>query len=362
MVQNKIPGVYSNVDASAALKSLSANDYVIGIVAKGAVDDTVSKLTEKAYAPFSFEDAKQRYGEDSNIAKIMGTAIDNGGSKFIVVRVDDATVPATPDYVGALEVLEMEEAVDIVISDTMNPSDFVDIKNHVNNASQNRNERIAIVGYDVNTDITTVTTNAKSVNSPRVLSAYSNPLDKEGNELPGYYTAAAIAGALANESDPSMPMTGVELKGFYGLAKKLKISEMTTLIDAGIIPLESRNGVISIVRCITTYTKDADNNTDITWQEVTTVRISDYVFKDLRSALARKFKRAKQGSGTRDAVKSEVLTRLLKYQELEYIEEVSSNDVSIQINPSNPLQNDVDFNYNVTGPQNIINLTGHLTV
>jgi phage tail sheath gpL-like len=362
MASDKIPGVYSSIDASAALKSLSANDYVIGIIAKGTTDDTTLQLTNKAYAPFSFDDAKSKYGKDSNIVKIMGTAIDNGGAKFIVIRVDDKTIPATPDYPTAFSVSENEEAIDIVVTDSMNPTTFTTIKNSNINASNNRKERIAVVGFDTNIDLATVMTSASSINSARVITAYPNVLDIKGLELPGFYTAAALAGQLAKEQDPSMPMTGVELEGFYGLAKKLKDSEMESLIDAGVVPLEAKNGSIRIVRCVTTYTKDAQGATDITWQEVTTIRISDYIFKDMREGLARKFQRAKQTQDTRDAIRSEVMTRLLTYQELDYIENVGDQDVTININPSNPLKNDVNFKYDVTGPLNIINLTGYLVI
>jgi hypothetical protein len=56
------------------------------------------------------------------------------------------------------------------------------------------------------------------------------------------------------------------------------------------------------------------------------------------------------------------MTRLITYQELEYIENVEDGDVTIAINPSNPLRNDVSFKYDVTGPLNIINLTGYLVI
>lgn len=360
MADYKIPGIYSDIDASAALKSLSANDYVIGIVAQGTADDTTLQLTNKAYAPTSFEDAKLKYGSNSKIIEIMNAAIDNGGKKFIVVRTQ--VTAGNPDYSAALAVLELEEAVDIVVTDAMNSTHFTTIKTHVATASANRKERTAVVGVDVGTDLATVKTNSAAINSNRVFIAYPNPLDASGNEVPGYIAAAAIAGQLAAEADPSMPMTGVELFGFYGLSKKLRDSEMEQLIDSGVIPLETRNGSIRIVRCITTYTKNAQGVTDITWQEATTIRVSDYVFKDMREGLALKFSRSKQNKYTRDSIKSEVLTRLLSYQGLEYIENVSPTDVTIEINPSNPLRNDVKFKYDVTGPVNVIHLTGYLVI
>jgi phage tail sheath gpL-like len=361
MASNKIPGVYSSVDASAALKSISSNQYVIGIIASGTSDDTNIKLTNKAYAPFSFDDAKEKYGSDSNIITLMDTAMENGGTNFIVVRVNDSD-SSNPDYAAALAISELEEAIDIVIIDSVNPTIFSTLKDSINNASADRKERTAVIGFAVGTDNATANSNANALNSNRILAAYPNPLDSLGNEISGIYTAAAIAGQLAAEQNPSMPMTGVEIKGFHGLSKKLKITEMESLIDNGVIPLQTLNGVIRIVRCITTYTKNNIGAVDYTWQEVTTVRISDYIFKDLRNRLSSKFQRAKQSQSTRDAVKSEVMTGLLSYQSLEYIENVTSTDVQIVINPINPLVNDVNFKYDVVGPLNIINLTGYLVI
>jgi phage tail sheath gpL-like len=359
MAEFKIPGVYSEIDASAALRSLSANDYVIGVVAKGGLEGDIN-LVNKAYAPYSFEDAIDKFGKDSNIIKIMDAASVNGATKFIVVRVLEGET--NPDYNAALDILAMEEAVDIVLTDAMDLVTINMVKTHVNNASSSRKERFSVFGYDTNTNISTAITNATSVNSPRMIAAYPNGLNEEGEELPGFITAAALAGQLAGETDPSMPMTGVEIQGFYGLAIKISEAEMESLIDAGIVPLEIRNGTIRIVRCITTYTKDANDAVDITWQEITTIRISDYIFKDLREHLARTFARAKQNADTRDALRSEVVSRLMQYQDQDYLENVVEDDVAIEINPTNPLRSDVKFKYDVTGPLNVIHLTGYLVI
>lgn len=358
MAEFNIPGVYSEIDASAAVQSLSPNDNVIGIVA-----DATSGDTNKAYAPISFDDAKEKYGEDSTIVKLMAVAIKNGGNKFILVRAEKTGAPGSEniDYASALEVLELEEAVNIVITDATNPTSHTEVKNHCYSASLNRNERISFVGFDVNTDQQTVMTSAQGLNSGRMYTFYPNPLDVNGNEVSGIYGAAAIAGQVASETDPSMPMTNVELKGFFGLSKKLKVSEMSALIDAGIIPLEVNNGSITIVRAISTYTKKGSQK-DTTWQELTTTRISDYIFKDLRTRLRSKYARAKQGINTRNSIKSEVLSSLLNYQQLEYIKNVENTDVSIAINPSDPLRNDISFKYGVTGPLNVIHLKGHLQI
>ena len=359
---NQIPGVYSEVDASAAVAGLDANEQVICIIATGTSDDTILELTNKAYVPYSLDDAIEKYGNDSNIVKLMSTTLANGGKRFIIVRVDDVTVPATPDYVKALEIAEYEEAIDIVIFDSTNPLHHTLLKNHNKTTSENRKERIAFVGFAAGTDMATVTTKAKELNTGQVFTFHPNVLDVNGDELSGIYGAAALAGQVAAELDPSMPMTNVQLNGFYGLATKLKDTEMETLIDSGVIPLETRNGVIKIVRCISTYTKNAEGQDDITWQEITTVRITHHIFKDMREMLTNKYSRARQTKDTRDNISSDVLSKLLEYQGLEYIENVVPEDVTIMINPLNPLRNDVDFKYDVTGPLNVIYLTGHLVI
>lgn len=358
MAEFPIPGVYSEIDASAAVQAITPNNAVIGIIGVATSGDI-----NKPYAPTSYDDAVSRYGKDSSVVKLMRTATSNGGNRFIIVRVESNEDGATSDnYALALAELELEEAVNIVITDSTDPIIHLKIKEHCDLASEDRKERIAFVGHATKSEINTVMTAAQTLNSGRVYTSYPNPLDENGEEVSGIFAAAALAGQIAAETDPSMPMTNVGINGFYGLAKKMKESEIVSLIEAGVIPFESINGSITIVRCISTYTKDADGQTDITWQEITTTRISDYIFKDLRTRLRRQFARAKQNQATRDAIRSEVITSLLEYQNLEYLENVNAEEVIISVNPANPLRNDVVFPYDVTGPVNVIHLKGFLKI
>ena len=358
MAEYNIPGVYSEIDASAAVSSPGNTQNVIGIVAKG---DTGTD--NQAYAPASFNDAEARYGKGTNIANLMEIAMRNGASKFIIVKVaEDGGTPGEFLYEDALAVLALEEAVNIVLTDIEDSTGHEILKAHCLEASANRKERIAIIGNAVSADMSSVNTGAGTLNSGRVFSVYPNPLDASGDEISGIYAAAALAGQIAAETDPSMPMTNVELKGFFGLSKKLTDDEMNTMILAGVIPLESNNGKITVVRAVSTYTKDEEGNNDITWQELTTTTISDFIFKDLRSRLSKKYGRAKQNQKTRDALKSEMMSGLFDYERLEYLEEVQANDASVAVNPANPTRNDIRFKYNVVTPLNVIHLTGHLVL
>lgn len=356
MAEYNIPGIYSEVDASAAVTTGADNANVIGIVAT-----STSGEFNKAYAPFSYDDAVTRYGADSNIVKLMAVASRNGGSKFITVRAEETLDVA--DYDAALKILALEEAVNIVIFDSTDKIEHDKLRQHCVASADNGNERIAFVGHAVGVAKAVVETNAKALNSGRVYTAFPNLLDSNGDEVDGIFVAAALAGAVAKEKDPALPMTGVRLEGFYGVAEKLEVLSVDQLIVSGVIPLKSNSGVITIVRAVSTYTKNGAAMADITWQELTTQRISDYVMKDMRARLASKYSRSKNTISTRNSIKSDVVTALLEYEASEYIEDVDSkNDASINVNPNDPTRSDVKFKYDVVSPLNVIKLTGHLVI
>lgn len=349
-----IPGVYSKIDASAAVQSSNNNAKTIAILAKAN-----SGEDNKPYAPISFRDAENVFGEDSIIIDLMRVSILNGGSKFILVKVAEGVDGA--DYGAALDALFLEEAVQIVITDTMIEEDLEKIKQHCIDATNNRKERIAILGVPKNTSILDVKQLGEKLNTGRVYISYPNVLDSNGDEMDGIYNAAALAGIISSQTDVALPITNVEVKGFFGLKTKLRDTEMEDLINSGIIPLESRNGITRIVRAVSTYTKDSEGRPDKVWQELTTNTITDFVFSDLRDRLNRKFSRAKNNQRTRDAIRTEVLNALINYQDLEYIGNVEADDVSVSVNPNNGDRVDITFIYRVLTPLNIIHLTGHLT-
>ena len=92
--------------------------------------------------------------------------------------------------------------------------------------------------------------------------------------LPGAYTAAAVAGLLAS-FPPHISLTNKVLP-VDGLETKFDATELTQLLLARVVPIESRQG-FHIVRGITTSTNTA-------WKQITTRRIVDYAKFGVRSA------------------------------------------------------------------------------
>ena len=58
--------------------------------------------------------------------------------------------------------------------------------------------------------------------------------------------AAAVAGAIAGESDPALPLGGAELKAWTALEARYGDSEIDPLVRAGVTPWRRR--AVSVVR------------------------------------------------------------------------------------------------------------------
>jgi hypothetical protein len=187
------------------------------------------------------------------------------------------------DYRAGLDRL-LNENAHIIVAAGQDESFGDDLAAHCRVASSDtiRRDRIAIVGSGPNaTDETVAALSGHNLNSDRLIftapgiiaqdSAATPPVDVE---LPGAYTAAAIAGLLSSLS-PHVSLTNKVLD-VGGLSIRYSSAEVAQLLQSRILPLEVRQGV-RIVRGITTSTNTA-------WTQITTRRIVDYAKFGVRSA------------------------------------------------------------------------------
>jgi hypothetical protein len=96
-------------------------------------------------------------------------------------------------------------------------------------------------------------------------------------ELSGSYTAAAVAGLLSGLAPEDSPTNKV-LAGVKDLAQRFSYGQLESLIDGGVLVLESRQG-IRVVRGITTEMAD-----DGPFRQITTRRITDFAKAGIRQA------------------------------------------------------------------------------
>ena len=256
-------------------------------------------------------------------------------------------------YKAAFSVLEAAEDIAVVVCDSGELTVQQALRDSVKAASEARRERIAVVGGKAGENATALVQRAEGLNSERVV--LTAPVGEGG----GAAVAAAVAGAIAGESDPAIPLGGAELKGVDGLEARYGDTEIDTLVRGGVTPVEQAAGVVSVVRGVTTRTKTGEA-ADATWRELTTIRIVDDVIPTVRDALRARFRRAKNTEQSRGAIRSQVVLELENKLAREII--TGYGEVSVEADADNPTVCLVDFSFTVAHGLNQIWLSAHITV
>ena len=181
---------------------------------------------------------------------------------------------------------------------------------------------------------------------------------RTGRALSGLTAAAAVAGAIAAQSDPALPLSGAELTGLNGLSQQYNDNDIDLLVRGGVTPLESVAGVVSVVRGITTRTTTGESP-DTTWRELSTILIVDDVIPSIRESLRAKFRRAKNTEQSRGAIRSQVVLELESKLSREII--TGYEHVTVSADTENPTVCLVEFSFTVAHGLNQIWLTASIT-
>ena len=347
------PGVYSSYDASSVTRR-SQGSRAIGIAAKAAKGTVGEVVTVTGY-----ESGRAVFGEDSEgggMTGLLRLLYENGASEVKAVRVAESGTVS--DYTAAFRALAESDSARIVVTDSALTEVHQALRSHVETASENRRERIAIVGGSGET-VSAMLTHAAALNSERMVLVGPDALDEGGSRRSAVLGAAALAGRLAAERDPALPVNGVSLRGLGGAAVSLTESEIDSLVRGGVTPLDSLGGVLSPIRGITTRTKTGEVS-DATWRELSTILIVDDVIPALRESLRSKFLRSKNTARNRGAIRSQVIVELERKVEAEIIE--GYGEVAVRASGDDPTVCEVEFPFAVAHGLNQIYLTAHITV
>ena len=346
--------MYSTYDVSAAYSGGKA-DKIIGVVAKATEGTPLEEVTLTGYSA-----ALEAFGEDAPGSPGMTTVLEllfaNGAGTVKAVAVAESA--AASDYEAALAVLSLDESVQILVCDSPEVEVHQKLRDAAIAASENRRERIGVVGGQ-GKNPSQLVEHAEALNSERMVLVGPDVLSSAGETLSGVFAAAAVAGAIASQRDPAIPLNGVELKGLGGLQETYDDSDIDLLVRGGVLPLESVSGVVSPVRGITTRTTTG-GAADATWRELTTILIVDNVIPAIRSALRSKFTRVKNTAQTRSAIRSQVIVELENKLAAEIID--SYGDVTAEPSADDPTVCAVTFCFTVAHGLNQIYLTAHITV
>ena len=349
------PGVYSSYDASSVVSARAAAKTIgaAAIAAKGTANEAVL-IT-------SYEEGRSVFGEDAAGTQGMSTLLRmlflNGAGAVKAAAVGKAAGGAA-DYASAFAALSEEEDVGIVVCDSAEVSVHQSLKTSVENASNARRERIAVVGGAAET-VAQMVEHAKSINSERMVLVGPDAALEDGTEASAVLAAAAAAGVIAGSSDASVPINGAALAGLGGVSKRLSDSEIDQLVRGGVTPIECVGGVCSPVRGITTRTSTG-GAADTTWRELTTILIVDEVIPTIRNALRARFARSKNTAQSRGAIRSQVVLELEEMKSREIVD--GYGEVKVSALESDATVCLVEFSFAVAHGLNRIYLTAHITV
>ncbi len=340
VTEHQRPGVYSVYDASSAVSG-SRGGKAAGVA---AVCTGAGITAGKVYDITSIDQAEAAFGAGEVITGLVRLLTQGGAGRVYAVPVTDAD-----GYEAAFEALEKVENVAVVVCDSIDAAVQQKLKVSVTAASAARRERLAVVGGEAGETAAELVSRASGLNCERVVLAAPG----------GIQAAAALAGAICGESDPALPMGGVELKGLADPGQAWTDDEIDTLVLGGVTPLETQGGVVSVVRGSTTRTKTGSAN-DATWRELTTVRVVDDVIPTLRGALRAKFSRAKNTEQGRGAIRSQVIVELENKLRQEII--AGYDGVAVSAMADDPTVCLVEFKFTVAHGLNQIWLSAHITV
>lgn len=345
------PGVYSSYDASTLVRGSGGHQIVglaaINSVAAAGVPITVTSY-EAAVSTFGSQEGKQ------DMAELIRVALLNGAAAVVAVPVANEE-----GYEAAFAALGSVENIRVMLCDSTQLAVQQALRDSVLSASAARRERIAVVGGAAGEEVTALVERAKGLNCERVVLVAPSSVDGEDAAVDGLSTAAAVAGAIASQSDPAIPLGGAELLGLKGLSQQYSDNDIDLLVRGGVTPVESVNGQVSVVRGITTRTSSGEVE-DTTWRELSTILIVDDVIPTLRDSLRSKFRRAKNTAQSRGAIRTQVVLELENKMSREII--TGYDQVTVSAHSEDPTVCVVEFTFTVAHGLNQIWLTAHIVI
>ncbi len=334
------PGVYSVYEASSLSAAASGGSAAV-IVAEAGSGAGTGPFRWTSYSRAAADVGACRLSELARLALKNGAGVVYG-------------VPAGSDYEAAFAEAAKLEGVGVVVCGSTDLAVQKKLKESVVACAAARRERIAVVAGAEGETADQLVERAAALNSERMVLVGPNAAGGDGAAC-----AAALAGTIAGQTDPALPLSGAELKGLDGLGAEYDDDAVDQLIRGGVTPLESVNGAMSVVRAVTTRTTTG-GAADATWRELSTILVVDEVIPAIRNALRAKFQRVKNTEQTRGAIRSQVVLELEDRVSREIIN--GYEDVTVEAERGDPTVCRVEFAFAVTHGLNQIWLSAHITV
>lgn len=355
--------INSKTDTNGNSTVVSNSKRSILVVGEGT--DTTKEII---FGMSGTADATTHFGASSSVVGIISTLIKNGVTNIKGICIGEYAATGKPyttkalAYAGAFAKSLVVDNIMCIVLDTTDPTINTGLKEHLISAQNEELFRYAVVGCPTTTTTTTdAITLATTIASDRIFIAYPNVVDEAGVVKDGMYTAAGIAALIVTQTDdPALPLSGIGISGFGGVAARLLSAESSALVTGGVVPLYPSDGNPTVYRLVTTAQKDG--SVDSIWHDATTRFIADDVIMAVEAKLRANYKRTKNVTRVLNSIKTDVISVLENKEGLEIIRDFDKDSVSVIKDPSDAYGALVDYKFNVITPLYTITITQHMRV
>jgi hypothetical protein len=355
--------IISSTDTNGNATVIRNSDRSILIVGEG-----VDATKELVFNISSTADASTHFGGSSSCIAIVNILIKNGVKNIKGIVTGEYAATGKPyttkalAYAGAFAKSLVVDDIMCIILDTTDPTINAGLKAHLDSADAEELFRYGVVGVPTaTTTVAGAVAIATAITSDRMFLAYPNVVNDSGVVQDGCCTSAGIAAIIVTQTnDPALPVSGISINGFGGVASKLLTAELSTLVTGGVTPLYPNSGLPTIYRLVTTAQKVA--TVDSIWHDATTRFIADDVLMAVEEKLRANYKRTKNVSRIINSIKTDVIGVLENKAGLEIIQNFDKSTVSVIKDPNDTYGALVDYQFQVVTPLYTITITQHMKI
>ena len=350
---NKVTG---RTDTSGALTTAPSILKSILVVGTKKENSTTEVKENTVFGITGTADAKAVFGDNAVVEKIVKVLIQNGAD-YINGMVLGSSETAMAD---ALEASMADKSIKVIITEGNDTTTIAALKDHLTLCEDNDMFRYGVIAptEEASATQTALVAFAKTVDSDRIFIPSTLPT-LNGTVVDPQVAAAGLGALIMTETDdPALPMNGVAMAGYSGLARTMLESEMKILANNGITPLYLEGTAPTVYRLVTSCVTDESKHA--IWQEGTTRFIADYVLENNENMLRTNYKRTKNVARILKAIRGDIKINMEKFEAAEIIENWDESTLTVIKDPSDQYGALVDYEFDVVTPLYTITITQHM--
>lgn len=350
---NKVTG---RTDTSGALTTAPSILKSILVVGTKKENSTTEVKENTVFGITGTADAKAVFGDNAVVEKIVKVLIQNGAD-YINGMILGSSETAMAD---ALEASMADKSIKVIITEGNDTTTIAALKDHLTLCENNDMFRYGVIAptEEASATQTTLVAFAKTVDSDRIFIPSTLPT-LNGTVVDPQVAAAGLGALIMTETDdPALPMNGVAMAGYSGLARTMLESEMKILANNGITPLYFEGTAPTVYRLVTSCVTDESKH--VIWQEGTTRFIADYVLENNENMLRANYKRTKNVARILKAIRGDIKINMEKFEAAEIIENWDESTLTVVKDPQDQYGALVDYEFDVVTPLYTITITQHM--